>query len=80
MKDRDSDANWVKEYDSTIITYKENRFLEDQKRELEPQFTIQHEKQCMPISYFYVNTDDVMKSVEEKDGIKMYDYMKAVRE
>lgn len=79
MKNRDSDANWVKEYDSTIITYKEIDFR-GSKRELEPQFTIQHEKQCMPISYFYVNTDDVMKSVEEKDGIKMYDYMKAVRE
>lgn len=79
MKNRDSDAKWVKKYDSTIITYKEIDFR-GEKRELEPQFTIQHEKQCMPISYFYLNTDDVMKSVEEKNGAKLYDYMKAVRE
>ena len=77
IKNRDNDSNWVKSYDSTIITYKEIDF-KGEKRELEPQFTIKESEQLLPLSYYYLDTQPLLETgVEKEDGYIEYDYMKA---
>ena len=76
IKNRDNDSNWIKNYDSTIITYKEIDF-KGEKRELEPQFTIKDTEQLLPISYYYLDTEPLLKTGVEKNGSIQFDYMKA---
>ena len=76
IKNRDNDSNWVKSYDSTIITFKEIDF-KGEKRELEPQFTIKDSEQLLPISYYYLDTKPLIETGVEKEGLIEYDYMKA---
>lgn len=76
IKNRDNDSNWVKNYDSTIITFKEIVF-KGEKRELEPQFTIKDSEQLLPLSYYYLDTQPLLETAVEKEGYTEYDYMKA---
>lgn len=76
IKNRDNDSNWIKNYDSTIITFKEIDF-KGEKRELEPQFTIKDTEQLLPISYYYLDTKPLLETGVKKDGYIEYDYMKS---
>ena len=76
IKNRDNDSNWVKNYDSTIITFKEIVF-KGEKRELEPQFTIKDSEQLLPLSYYYLDTQPLLETAVEKEEYTEYDYMKA---
>ena len=72
IKNRDNDSNWIKDYDSTIITFKEIDF-KGNKRILEPQFTIKNTNQCLPISYYYLNTEKVIENVKIEDEKQIFD-------
>ena len=76
IKNRDNDSNWVNNYDSTIITFKQIEF-KGKPRDLEPQYTIKDTHQLLPISYYYLDTSEVVDNYEQNGDYKEYDYMKA---
>jgi hypothetical protein len=76
IKNRDNDSKWVNNYDSTIITFKQIEF-KGKTRDLEPQYTIKDTHQLMPISYYYLDTNEVLNNFEQDGDYKHYDYMKA---
>ena len=76
IKNRDNDSNWINNYDSTIITFKQIEFR-GKSKDLEPQYTIKDTHQLLPISYYYLDTSEVVDNYEQDGDYKEYDYMKA---
>lgn len=76
IKNRDTDFNWVKKYDSTMITFNTIQF-KGKERDLDSQITIKDSEQTYPISYYYINTKAVLDTaITRDDGRIKYDYSK----
>jgi len=76
IKNRDNDGNWVKDNDSTIITFKTIKF-KGEMRDLEPQYTIRKTSQVLPVSYYYLDTQLVYNGEKIGTDNNMFDHMKA---
>lgn len=78
IKNRDNDSKWINEYNSTIITFKTIEY-KGKNKDLEAQITIKDSEQTDPISFYYVDTKNVIKTATKmEDGMIEYNYSKGI--